>query len=73
MWATILKAIAAIVGAIKPLLLPFAYWLGMRAGKKQRDLEQEAANAQLQEEYAEIAVQHVSDEELDDKLDKGTF
>jgi hypothetical protein len=72
-WDLILRAIAAIAGVIKPLLLPLAWLFGKRAGKAERDLEIAAENAELQETYAEIAVQHVTDEELDAKLEKGEF
>jgi hypothetical protein len=73
MWELILKVVAAIVGVLKPLLLPLAFLFGKRAGKKERDLEIAAENAELQETYAEIGVQHVTDEELDAKLEKGEF
>lgn len=72
-WAGILKALAAIAGFLKTLLLPLAYLLGRRAGRKERDAEQDATNAKAQSEYAKIGVEQRTDEDLDKRLEDGTF
>lgn len=54
-----------------------AVWIANRMGRSQGIKEQQAAdqavNAEAQAEYAEIATQGTSDEQVDSKLDSGNF
>lgn len=70
MLLTWLKAIAgagSIAGLVKALLLPFAYLLGRWHAHK----EQFEANERLQEKYDEIEQRPLTDEDVDEMLDKG--
>jgi hypothetical protein len=69
-WASI---VSAVLGLFRSLLLPFAFMFGKLAGRKEQQAEQDKVNAEAQTEYAKIAVEPRTDDDLDKRLSDGSL
>ena len=53
-WA---KIAAGLLAMVKPVIAFFIYMSGKRAGRKQRDAEQDAVNIKIKDEYMKIEME----------------
>ena len=73
MGLAIAKLLASVLGIIKALMLPLAVLYGKYLGRKEAKIAQDEVNARAQAEYTKIAIEDRSDEDVDSRLDGGTF